>query len=115
LSRQRGRRHSWNAVAARLLLAALPEDADDPATWDRCALLLPHAQAVADRAQPATVITAFLRQWCGWYLRARGEFGPARDMYEQALAIHRRVLSDEHPDTLTSMNNLALVLHDQGD
>jgi len=34
----------------------------------------------------------------------------ARGLHEQALAACRRVLGDEHPNTLTSMNNLAATL-----
>jgi hypothetical protein len=36
----------------------------------------------------------------------------ARDLLEQALVISRRVLGDDHPDTLTSMNNLNAVRDD---
>jgi hypothetical protein len=35
-------------------------------------------------------------------------------MHRQALGLSETVLSKEHPDTLTSMNNLALVLGNQG-
>ena len=36
-------------------------------------------------------------------------------MQEQVFEIMRRILGDEHPDTLTSMGNLALMLRAQGD
>jgi Tetratricopeptide repeat len=36
-------------------------------------------------------------------------------LLEQALAARRRVLGDDHPDTLTLMNNLALTRHALGD
>ena len=39
----------------------------------------------------------------------------ARDLQEQTLAARRRLLGDEHPDTLCSMNNLALTLCALGD
>ena len=39
----------------------------------------------------------------------------ARKLHEEALAISRRVLGAEHPDTLTSINNLANTLFAQGD
>ena len=32
----------------------------------------------------------------------------------EALAVRRRTLGDEHPDTLVSINNLANLLSDQG-
>ena len=35
-------------------------------------------------------------------------------MHRQTLATREKVLGREHPDTLTSMNNLALVLNRQG-
>jgi len=35
-------------------------------------------------------------------------------MHRQALALKEMVLGKEHPDTLTSMNNLAEVLRGQG-
>jgi tetratricopeptide (TPR) repeat protein len=35
--------------------------------------------------------------------------------YERALAIREKVLGPEHPDTATSLNNLAGLLQDQGD
>jgi hypothetical protein len=34
---------------------------------------------------------------------------------EQALAVRRRMLGEEHPDALGSMNNLAATLWAQGD
>lgn len=39
-----------------------------------------------------------------------GLYPRSQSLYERALEIRRRALGPEHPDTLTSMNNLALVL-----
>jgi tetratricopeptide (TPR) repeat protein len=36
-------------------------------------------------------------------------------LYERALAICERVLGPDHPTTATSLNNLALLLQDQGE
>ena len=36
-------------------------------------------------------------------------------MYEEVLAAHRRTLGDEHPDTLTSINNLGVLRRAKGD
>jgi Tetratricopeptide repeat len=47
-------------------------------------------------------------------LRRLGELTAARDLCEQVLAARRRTLGEEHPDTLTSMNSLALVLYGLG-
>jgi tetratricopeptide (TPR) repeat protein len=39
----------------------------------------------------------------------------ARPLLERALAIREKVLGSEHPDTATSLNNLASLVHAQGD
>ena len=43
-----------------------------------------------------------------------GKYEQAEEMHRQALGQRERVLGKEHPDTLTSMNNLAEVLRGQG-
>lgn len=48
-------------------------------------------------------------------LWAQGDLLGARGLQETVLAVRRRVLGKEHPDTLTSMNNLAETLRTQGD
>jgi tetratricopeptide (TPR) repeat protein len=48
-------------------------------------------------------------------LRAQGDLNRARELREKVLEISRRVLGEEHPDTLRSMNNLAESLSAQGD
>ena len=45
----------------------------------------------------------------------RGDYAGARPLYEQALAIRQRVLGEGHPDTATSLDNLAGLLYSQGD
>jgi hypothetical protein len=42
-------------------------------------------------------------------LRELGDLHGAYSLHEQALAAYRRVLGDDHPSTLMSMNNLAEV------
>jgi tetratricopeptide (TPR) repeat protein len=43
-----------------------------------------------------------------------GKYDEAATMHRQVLTLRTKVLGAEHPDTLTSMNNLALVLDSQG-
>ncbi|KAK4181990.1 hypothetical protein QBC35DRAFT_479490, partial [Podospora australis] len=43
-----------------------------------------------------------------------GKYEEAEAMHRQALKLRTQVLGAEHPSTLTSMNNLALVLNSQG-
>jgi tetratricopeptide (TPR) repeat protein len=48
-------------------------------------------------------------------LRAQGDFAAARPLYERALAIFEKALGPDHPDTATTLNNLAFLLRAQGD
>jgi tetratricopeptide (TPR) repeat protein len=43
-----------------------------------------------------------------------GKYKEAEAMHRQTLATREKVLGHEHPNTLTSMNNLAFVLDSQG-
>jgi hypothetical protein len=42
------------------------------------------------------------------------ETWPRRPLFERALALYETVLGPDHPDTGTSLSNLACVLHDAG-
>ncbi|EXA53654.1 hypothetical protein FOVG_01389 [Fusarium oxysporum f. sp. pisi HDV247] len=43
-----------------------------------------------------------------------GEYEEAEKMHREALELMEKVLGKEHPSTLGSMNNLALVLREMG-
>jgi hypothetical protein len=60
-------------------------------------------------------VTARLCSKAGLYLWDRGQFRQATPLQEQALAIRRRVLGADHPDTLTSMNDLTGVRRELGE
>jgi tetratricopeptide (TPR) repeat protein len=111
----------WAAAAARLVNAAFPHEGSEVAAWEAwpaCALLLPHALVVADHAEGLEVeaeTTASLRSAAGWYLWSRGQYRQALALEEQALAARRRVLGEDHPDTLDAINNLGQTRRDLGD
>jgi hypothetical protein len=46
--------------------------------------------------------------------RGSGDLEGARQVHEQTLAARRRVLGDDHRDTLTSMSSLAQVEQELG-
>ncbi|KAL6406226.1 Kinesin light chain [Ilyonectria robusta] len=50
----------------------------------------------------------------GWYWRMRGRYKEAEQMNRRALNAREKVFGREHPSTLTSISNLALVLQHQG-
>ncbi|GAB6059856.1 tetratricopeptide repeat protein [Desulfonatronum parangueonense] len=60
----------------------------------------------ADHSVPANL---------GGFLLENGHYAPAEPLCEWALAARERVLGLEHPDTLTSMNNLAALLFYKGE
>src|SRR5438034_3725919 len=62
------------------------------------------------------------RSLCDWssdvcssdlYLESQGRFEIAEVRVRESLQLHEKVLGEEHPDTLTSVNNLALMLESQ--
>jgi tetratricopeptide (TPR) repeat protein len=47
-------------------------------------------------------------------LQDQGQYAAAQPLFEKALAVRRRLFSDDHPLTAESSNNLATNLNDQG-
>ncbi len=63
----------------------------------------------------ANVEDAALADWIARHDYERGDYSGARKLEEQVLEVMARLLGKEHPDTLSSMNNLAQMLKAQGD
>ncbi|KAI1382616.1 uncharacterized protein F4822DRAFT_100890 [Hypoxylon trugodes] len=75
---------------------------------------LPHGQLVLYlRNKFADKKTDLLFNIAGSYSML-GKYNEAEQMYRQTLELRERMLGREHPSTLASMNNLALVLDSQG-
>ena len=102
--------------ATRQLADALP-DWQDPAGWPGWRMLLPHIDALASHAPPDTdtQATAYLLNQAGLFLNGQGQPGRAAGYLQRALAGCVRVLGADHPDTLTSRNNLAAAYRAAGD
>lgn len=49
----------------------------------------------------------------GWYAAATGKYEAAEEMNRRTLKGHGKVLGKEHPNTLTSVYNLAYLYHQQ--
>jgi tetratricopeptide (TPR) repeat protein len=90
----------------------------DDALWDTCRALAPHALVVL-RLEPieerGQLDAASLSANIGVYFHHIGRYAEARPLLERALAVREKVLGPKHPDTATSLNNLAASLSDQGD
>jgi tetratricopeptide (TPR) repeat protein len=55
-----------------------------------------------------------MRQSCVIQLYGQGKYKEAVTVAEEALALAERGLGKEHPNTLTNVNNLALLYQAQG-
>jgi len=101
----------WAVIVIRLLREAVPADPwNNPPTWSDWRALLPHVLAATDTnrpLEPAGDDVAWLLDRAGAYLHTRGEPGTARPLHKRALTDRRRILGEDHPDTLRSANNLA--------
>ncbi|KAF2813025.1 TPR-like protein [Mytilinidion resinicola] len=85
--------------------------------WTVCQALFLHARAVVacrpagGRAVKAWASVLFK---AGWYASEMGKYKEAEEMSGNALEAREAALGAEHPSTLTSLSNLALVLQGQG-
>ena len=114
----RERQQSRAATVLRLVRAASPHAHTDPDAWPAYARLLPQVLAVTGHAEALDIepeTTTWLLADTGLYLWRRADHQQARRLFERALAINEARLGADHPETATSLNNLALILADQGD
>jgi tetratricopeptide (TPR) repeat protein len=94
-----------------------PDAYNDPEQWPLCRLLLPHQKVLlthlfSDRAANRSVT---LLNLAGSFLCGSGDAAGALPLHRRALESSERVLGKEHPQTLTSVNNLAESLRALGD
>jgi len=72
------------------------------------------ADATAQHARPPTDIAVRLDDTVGLLLAKRGQAKPAQARYEAALALARRELGNDHPGTMTTLNQLGNLYKQQG-
>lgn len=110
-------RRGWVAGALRLVAAAF-DGGDDPAAWDRCAALLPHALAVSGRDGAAELepqATSSLLGRVAAYEHARGQLAPARGLLDRAVAVAEIAYGPDDAAAGARLADLAAVLHDMGE
>jgi hypothetical protein len=73
------------------------------------------AANVAGKFERQPLVEAAIRQTIGNAYLDMGLYPQALEQLERAVEIRRRALGDDHPDTLQSMNNLAVLYLQQGD
>ncbi|EKU96967.1 TPR repeat-containing protein [Leptolyngbya sp. PCC 7375] len=82
-----------------------------------CDRLLPHAKVsiqLATAAQIESKTTTLLLARTGCYLNECAQYSEAEPLFQEALAMSKRLLGDEHPNVAFSLNNLALLYEHQG-
>jgi tetratricopeptide (TPR) repeat protein len=85
--------------------------------WPQCERLIPHAIVAGRLVEDFgldSVAAAHLLNQSGYYLDDRARYAEAEPLYQRALAIYEKALGPDHPDTATSLNDLALLYDNQG-
>ena len=76
----------------------------------------PHLRAMTDAALVrADVRASELCNELGYHLNMIGEYAGARPYYEQALAIWKKVLGEDYPNTVICLNNMDFLLKEMGE
>ena len=104
-----------------VLAAVYPGDVfREPRSWPRARRLDPLAlglvaseTGVPESAEVA--VSRLLDRLASYRHRALAAYAQARPFFERALAIVEKACGPEHPHIAMSLNNLALLLRDQGD
>src|SRR5262249_23790594 len=85
----------------------------DPQSWPLCSQLTPHLLGF-EGAVKASDWLKLLERAAGYFLR-RAAYSQAAKLFRDALAIKEKTLGPEHPETGASVNDLAVLLYEQGD
>ncbi|GAA3780181.1 tetratricopeptide repeat protein [Micromonospora maritima] len=107
--------------AVTTLRGVVPSEWHDPASWPRWRALLPHLDAAVvlhSRDLPSDterlITEALLLNLAAMFLLDQGNLSQSTAYLERAVADTRRVLGDDHPDTLACVNNLAYAYQAAG-
>ena len=110
--------HSFE-MAINALSKVMTEDrCRDPGQWPLMNLCRPHAEELfargvgVDSTAAQSSLMGALSSFLAW---AQGHYAGGRQLEQRVLEVRKRVLGEEHPDTLRSMNDLASILQEQGD
>ncbi len=120
VARREGKaREDMRRALVEVLAAVYPQDVyDNPTSWPRARRLDALALALVGDTAPergTEKAADLLDRLASYRHRALGAYAQARRLNERALAIRETPLGADHPDTASSLNNLALLLQDQGD
>jgi tetratricopeptide (TPR) repeat protein len=109
-----GQLRQWTQCAITQLLQVYPNtDHNNRSKWRR---LLPHAQYALTHSpeDDNNQERLHLAMRFAETLQSDGQYGKAEGLFVQVMQARKRVLGNEHPDTLTSMGSLATTYAYQG-
>ncbi|KAK3620567.1 hypothetical protein LTR22_025543 [Elasticomyces elasticus] len=110
-----GEYQAWAQQSLRNLDKALPDGSYK--NWQKCRTLYPHANLALDlklNDGDGSLSLASVLFKAAWFMGEQGQYKVAEEMNRRALKGCEKTLGPQHPDTLTSINNLAKVLESQG-
>jgi tetratricopeptide (TPR) repeat protein len=105
----------WLEQSLSNLDAAFPNSNFE--NWTECRALLPHAKLAFDvraKTRDACLIWASVSYKAASYMLSQGFATDAGRLASGSAGIRKELLGEEHPDTLTSMTNLASTYREQG-
>lgn len=108
-------RKQWQGQVIQALAGLFPERVLED--WATTARLVPHALICIswiEHEVQFSLSAAFLLTQTGAYLRERGQYTEAEPLLLRSLAIRKQQLGETHPDTATSLNDLANLYRQQG-
>ncbi|PCD38687.1 hypothetical protein AU210_007153 [Fusarium oxysporum f. sp. radicis-cucumerinum] len=109
-----GNEGTWRQLFLRSVSRHFPDGTFK--TWPICQMLLPHVEPVFEKEplHEGLLDWAYLLTNCARYMLIIGNYGVAEILSKKAVNTRSKVLGEEHPDTLTSMANLASTYRNQG-
>jgi tetratricopeptide (TPR) repeat protein len=111
-----GKAQKWGEIALCNLSALFP--VGEQKNWTMCAMYLPHVYAVLDQkgsgSTKAVTAEATLQHMAAFFMVHVGQWDKAEELLVQAVKTSKELLGAEHPDTLTSIANLASTFRKQG-
>ncbi len=106
------------SAAAAGLNDSFPHNGDMPASWNRCAVLLPHAEALLEHSVTSgkgAIIAADFYSSVVRYLRSISQYRQAERFARAAFEIRKDLMGINSRLALTSGSDLANLLSDLGD
>jgi tetratricopeptide (TPR) repeat protein len=113
---KRATQRGWAKRVVQAINAVFPRNPQDPDTWPQCLRYLDQAQVcyrLIEQYGFAFVEAAHVLNKTGIYLYVHALYPIAGPLFQRALAIYEQQLGAMHPDTATSLNNLATLYSTQ--